>query len=267
MESCKYFKDQLQRKVVLPIWPPQRIISLVPSQTAFLAELGLAEEVVGITKFCIHPTHWFQKKCRVGGTKTLHIPRIISLKPDLIIGNKEENVAEQIDMLAARFPVWISDVNSLPDALDMMRNIGVLTDRLTKAEEIVQSVRAGFAPLGLESVGERAAYLIWRKPYMAAGGQTFIDDMMRYAGLENVFHQMSRYPEISEEALKEADPAVILLSSEPYPFQEKHMLSVQRVCPNATVLLVDGEMFSWYGSHLLKAPEYFQRLREQWRGR
>ena len=91
---------------------PQRIISLVPSQTELLADLGLDQEVIGITKFCVHPNHWLKTKTRVGGTKQLDIELIRSLKPDLIIGNKEENVREQVEELRTEFPTWISDVNS-----------------------------------------------------------------------------------------------------------------------------------------------------------
>lgn len=259
----KYFTDQLQRSVELPVWPPRRIISLVPSQTEYLADLGLESEVVGITKFCLHPRSWFEQKTRIGGTKTLNIPKIDALKPDLIIGNKEENEASQIQLLEKKFPVWMSDIYTLPDALNMMTDIGALCDRERAAMGIRNRVETAFSQLCTPVKPQRAAYLIWRKPYMAAASQTFIDQMMLMAGFENVFRHLNRYPEVSEQMLAEAQPEVLLLSSEPYPFKEKHLAELKAICPNAEVVLVDGELFSWYGSRLLKSPAYFDQLSRQ----
>ena len=258
------FIDQMSRMVSLPHWPPCRIISLVPSQTEFLADLGLEKEVVGITKFCVHPPEWFQNKKRVGGTKTIDFQKIEALKPDLIIGNKEENEQSQIEFLTQSYPVWMSDIYNLEDALDMMRKLGELTGKSEHAKNIADNVERKFAHhLPLNTYRSKAAYLIWRKPYMAAGSGTFIDNMLQYAGFENVFAHLSRYPEISTEMLANVNPEVILLSSEPYPFSEKHIAELQEICPSATILLVDGEMFSWYGSRLLQAPAYFADLREK----
>ena len=261
------FLDQMNRSVQLPHWPPRRIISLVPSQTEFLADLGLDDEVVGITKFCIHPNNWFQQKKRVGGTKTLDFHKIEVLKPDLIIGNKEENEQSQIEYLAQHYPVWMSDIYTLEDALDMMRKLGQVTGKTEKANAIIAEVENQFAhhikPTRFSEEGgtPKVAYLIWRKPYMAAGSGTFIDDMLRQSGFDNVFANLSRYPEITPEQLAIARPAMIFLSSEPYPFSEKHIAELQEICPDAAIQLVDGEMFSWYGSRLLQAPGYFAELR------
>ena len=260
------FTDQLNRTVLLPAWPPQRIVSLVPSQTELLCDLGLEREVVGITKFCIHPRNWFETKTRIGGTKTLNFEKIATLKPDLIIGNKEENERAQIEQLAEQYPVWMSDVATLEEAYDMMRRIGKLTGKTTESEELIKKIKASFGPDHPQLATcppPSAAYFIWRKPYMAAGGGTFIDAMMRVAGFKNVFANKSRYPEISLETLAEARPEIILLSSEPYPFREKHLKEIQAVCPDARVRLVDGELFSWYGSRLLHSAAYFRELSRQ----
>lgn len=258
------FSDQMNRSVQLPHWPPRRIVSLVPSQTEFLADLGLVEEVVGITKFCIHPTEWFQAKKRVGGTKTLDFQKIEALRPDLIIGNKEENEQSQIEYFSQKYPVWMSDIFTLEDALVMMRKLGELTGKTEKANSIAAAVDEHFTQhLPLPTYHSKVAYLIWRKPYMAAGSGTFIDDMLRRAGFENVFKNLARYPEISEEQLRNARPEAILLSSEPYPFSKKHIAALQEVCPDSRIQLVDGELFSWYGSRLLQAPGYFAELREK----
>lgn len=258
------FTDQMGRLVTLKQWPPRRIISLVPSQTEFLADLELADSVVGITKFCIHPAAWFQGKKRVGGTKTLDYQKIEALQPDLIIGNKEENDQSQIEYLAQRYSIWMSDIYTLEDALDMMQRLGALTGKQRKATEITEALKQKFGGLSeLPKAFTQAAYLIWRKPFMVAAKGTFVDNMMHHAGFENVFGSLTRYPEVTREQLKEAKPSVILLSSEPYPFSEKHLKEILEICPEARIQLVDGELFSWYGSRLLQAPDYFVRLREQ----
>lgn len=248
-----------------PVSPPRRIVSLVPSQTELLHALGLEEEVVGITKFCVHPVAWFQEKKRVGGTKTVHLDKVAALRPDLIIANKEENVREQVEALAEHFPVWVSDVHDLPSALGMIEQVGRLTGKAAEAEALAAEVARRFALHRPEAAAPRprAAYLIWRKPYMVAGSDTFIHAMLEEAGFENAFAAEARYPEVSHDRLADCAPDVVLLSSEPYPFQEKHLAEFREICPAAQVLVVDGEMFSWYGSRLLLAPAYFRELREK----
>ncbi|MCY7328817.1 MAG: helical backbone metal receptor [Saprospiraceae bacterium] len=255
------FYDQLQRSVHLPQWPPRRIISLVPSQTELLYDLGLEQEVVGITKFCVHPPAWFQQKTRIGGTKTLDLQKIAALQPDLIIGNKEENDQAQIEALAGQYPVWLSDVSTLEDALEMILRIGSLTNRAAMARQLATDIRQAFEGLEVQQPLRRVAYFIWRKPYLVAADATFIHSMLVRAGFENVFAHRSRYPEITLSELAEAQPEVILLSSEPYPFAEKHFAALREVCPAARIQLLDGEMFSWYGSRLWQAPAYFQALK------
>jgi len=260
-----YFTDQLNRKISLPNWPPQRIISIVPSQTELLYDLGLGEQVVGITKFCIHPSEWVQKKMRVGGTKTVNLTKIEALRPDLIIGNKEENEKAQIEALAEKYPVWLSDVADLDGACDMIIRVGELTGRSEAANRLSDNIRHKFALLTgatLPPRRPRVAYFIWRKPWMAAGAGTFIDAMLHTAGFDNVFADRGRYPEISAEALATACPEHIFLSSEPYPFAEKHFAAFQEVCPGASVRIVDGEMFSWYGSRLQYVPAYLTSLQK-----
>lgn len=237
-----------------------RIISLVPSQTELLAYLGLQEEVVGITKFCIRPGDWYRNKTRVGGTKNIHFDIVNQISPDLIIANKEENVKEQVEVLAEKYDVWITDVNNFSDAVTMIEDIGNLTGKQDKANELTGELRHGFQQLKAKYSTKRkipAAYFIWKNPYMVAGGDTFINDMMNYCGLENVFADQSRYPEIKLDELKNGVTEMILLSSEPYPFEEKHIDEMRGDLPGIKIILADGEMFSWYGSRLLKSVEYF----------
>ncbi|MDB5003860.1 MAG: Substrate-binding protein [Mucilaginibacter sp.] len=254
------FYDQLNKRVELPS-VPKRIISVVPSQTELLFYLGLDVEVIGITKFCIHPTDKFKTTTKVGGTKQLNIQQIKELKPDLIIANKEENDKSQIEELIHIYPVWISDISNLDEALDMIIKVGELVDRNDKSERLVKDIVQQFNQFTTPKLNLSVAYFIWRKPYMVAGKQTYIDNLLERCGLVTVSKD-DRYPEVTEQMLIDANPDVILLSSEPYPFTQKHIEEFQLLLPDAKVILVDGEMFSWYGSRLLQVPTYFKQLIE-----
>ncbi len=255
--------DQLGRRVAVPL-PARRIVSLVPSQTELLFDLGLGAKVVGATKFCIHPAEARSQATVVGGTKNFDFEKIAALKPDLIIGNKEENYQAGIEQLAARYPVWLSDISTLPEALDMIRRVGFIAGAKDQAAAMAAEIDASFAVLALAAAAApptSVAYFIWRKPYMVAATGTFIDDMLHRAGFVNAFAGRARYPEISAEDLIAAAPARIFLSSEPYPFAEKHLAEFQALCPAARVEIVDGELFSWYGSRLRQSAAYFNQLR------
>lgn len=256
------FTDQLNRKIELSSLPG-RIISLVPSQTELLYDLGLRDEVIGITKFCVHPKEWFQSKTRIGGTKKIDFEKIKALQPDLIIGNKEENEKEQIEALMKDYNVWMSDIKNLKDALDMIARIGVLVGKNEEATNIKLKIESAFHNLQPVTFNTqlKTAYFIWRKPYMVAGHTTFINEMLTFCGFQNVFADRdSRYPEVLNEDIVKAEPSLILLSSEPYPFREKHIQDFQELLPKAKILTVDGELFSWYGSRLLHSPDYFKGL-------
>ncbi len=258
--------DQMNREVNISI-PPKRIISLVPSQTELLFYLGLEKEVVGITKFCVHPHVQFKAKPRVGGTKQYNFEKIKSLQPDLIIGNKEENDQTQIEQLANDYPIWMSDIKTLEDALDMIYEIGKLVGKLPKAKLLIEKIILTFSFLEKNINDSKSriqvAYFIWKNPTMVAASQTFIHEMLQLAGFDNIFGLQSRYPEITDEELKTAQPDVILLSSEPFPFKQKHVNEIQSICPNSVIKLVDGELFSWYGNRLLLAAPYFMELRKE----
>jgi ABC-type Fe3+-hydroxamate transport system substrate-binding protein len=258
------YSDQTGRSVSLT-HIPKRIISLVPSQTELLFDLGLGEEVIGITKFCIHPADWFYTKTRVGGTKSLHINIIDELEPDLVIANKEENVKEQIEELFARYPVWISDVHHMESAYDMIAKVGSITSRNEQANSIIKKIRTNFSKLSQPGKKPLTAYLVWNDPYMTVGGETFIHSMMETAGLQNAFADQTRYPKITIEQLITKNLDLVLLSSEPFPFKQKHVDElrariVDAVTGRTQIELVDGQMFSWYGSRLQYAPAYIAKL-------
>jgi ABC-type Fe3+-hydroxamate transport system substrate-binding protein len=242
--------------------PPQRIVSLVPSQTELLYDLGLEEQVVGITKFCIHPAHWFKSKQRIGGTKNVNIEVVRALQPDLVIANKEENVKEQINAIESFCPVYTTIVDSCPSALRMIRDLGIITHATKQAEALatqIESTLFSFQPIRRY----RSLYLIWKDPYMSVGGDTFISNMIKQGGFDNLLDHETRYPILDTAKIKALNPELILLSSEPYPFKQKHIHELAEICPKATTILVDGEMFSWYGSRMLLSAKYFESLQHQ----
>jgi ABC-type Fe3+-hydroxamate transport system substrate-binding protein len=253
------YADQTGRTITLH-HPPRSIVSLVPSQTELLYDLGLDKTVTGITKFCIHPHSWFRKKIKIGGTKLLKTATIRALQPDLIIANKEENVKEQVDELSMDYPVWISDVHNLQTATEMIETIGEITGNGKKAKTINTEILNNFSQLRPAAKPVKTAYLIWLNPYMTIGGDTFINDMLNRCGFNNIFENRQRYPLITIEELQAACCELLLLSSEPFPFKEKHIAELQPQLPSTKIVLADGEMFSWYGSRLLQAPAYFSSL-------
>jgi len=255
------FIDQIGHTISIES-PPRRIISLVPSQTELLAYFGLQEEVVGITKFCIHPEEWFRSKTRVGGTKIVNFQKVEELNPDLIICNKEENKESDVKALMEKYPVWTSDIHNLEDALNMINSVGEITGKTDIAQNLSFQIKRNFEELRhTEKEAIRVLYLIWKNPCMAAGKDTFIDYMLSQCNFINVCHaSQGRYPELTLEQIRELRPQVILLSSEPFPFSEKHLREFNLYYPGILSVLVDGEYFSWYGSRLLQAPPYLKNL-------
>ena len=237
--------DQMGREVTF-LRPPKRIVSLVPSQTEFLIDIGAS--LVGRTKFCIHPQHKVQEVPIIGGTKNVRFKEIEELRPDLIIGNKEENDKEGILQLAKDFPVWMSDIHTLDDAFEMMTTLAYLCNLERRGRQIVSECRKAMERVKNTKKGT-VLYLIWQNPWMAAGKCTFIDHLLCQLGYENAI-KIYRYPVLTNEDITNLNPDHILLSSEPYPFKEKQLDLVTNQWPNTNCLLVDGELYSWYGSRL-----------------
>ncbi|CAM1352317.1 ABC transporter substrate-binding protein [Tenacibaculum insulae] len=255
------FKDQIQRVFELNK-TPTKIISLVPSQTELLVDLGLEEFIVGVTKFCIHPNHLRKNKTIVGGTKNINIDKIKALNPDIILCNKEENTKEIVEACEQIAPTHVSDIFNLEDAKELINQYGQFLSCENEALKIIRKLDdefTSFQQFIKNSQKKKVAYFIWRNPWMVAGSTTFINHLLELNNFENIYANKERYPEIN---LKSNDKNVdlILLSSEPYPFKKEHINEVSEHYPNAKVILVDGEMFSWYGSRLLKAFNYFKKL-------
>ncbi|MEP2236776.1 MAG: helical backbone metal receptor [Maribacter sp.] len=241
------YNHQLGNKIKINS-TPSRIVSLVPSITELLFDLGLGDKVVGCTKFCVHPHKPYLRKSMIGGTKDLNLDKILKLKPHLILANKEENNKEQIEYLSESSPVWVSDVKTFEDSLKMIEQIGLMTDSAIRAHEIINQLNNTLKP---KAPSKKAVYLIWKDPYMTVGGDTYINDILNRCGYINVFSEQDRYPTVTLEEIADHNPDVVLLSSEPYPFKEEHLKTIKHTLKNTDVALVDGEFFSWYGSRQL----------------
>ena len=246
---------------------PQRIVSLVPSQTELIVDLGLESKLVGITKFCVHPADLRKKKTIVGGTKKVDFDTIKKLLPDLIICNKEENTSEIVKNLRKVCKVWVTDIFTIEDNFKMIDDFGKILGCTPQAQELnlrlKKEVRDFVFFIKSNSI-KKVVYFIWKNPIMVAGSHNFIDTLLQLNRFENVFASQSRYPEINFSAINEKiDLEYIFLSSEPYPFKEKDRLELAEIFPLTKVVLVDGEMFSWYGSRLLKAISYFKELQQK----
>ena len=248
--------------------PPERIVSLVPSISELIWDLGMEKELVGITRFCVNPREMFKTKTRVGGTKEIKMDRLNKASPDLIVANKEENTREMVGELEKQYPVYVTDVCDFESALKMIEDVAALCNKEKKGFAISKKIREecdyykSDFKFGKQS-GPRVAYLIWKDPWMTVGGDTFVSEMLRLAGFENVFGNQKRYPETSLEELRAMQTDYLFLSSEPFPFREKHVVEIQETLPDTRIELVDGEMFSWYGTRLLRSFDYFRNLKNR----
>lgn len=259
-------KDQLDRDINLNS-SPKRILSLVPSQTELLHDLGLENAIVGITKFCVHPIHFKKTKQIVGGTKTINLEKIKALNPDIILCNKEENTKEIVKQCEAICTTHVSNIVNIDDCLELIAQYGEIFKKETNAAKISDKIKVNlkdFQAFIKNKQTLKAAYFIWRNPWMVAGNGTFINHLLELNKFENVYKNLERYPEINLEKIQEeGNPEIILLSSEPYPFKDEHVLEISCATYNTKTLLVDGEMFSWYGSRLIKAFDYFKKLHQK----
>ncbi|WP_339662848.1 helical backbone metal receptor [uncultured Polaribacter sp.] len=243
---------------------PKRIVCLVPSLTELLVDLGLEDAIVGITKFCIHPARLKQTKTIVGGTKSIHVEKIKALEPDVILCNKEENSKEIVEICSKIAPTHVSDIFTIDDNLELIKQYGKLFSVESKALEICIEINLKLTDFNqfIKNKGtKKVVYFIWKDPWMAAGNTTFINHLLQLNKFDNSYQNKERYPEVNLEEMKLNDQLdLILLSSEPFPFNKCHILEIEKLTSKAKAILVDGEMFSWTGSRLLKAFDYFKSL-------
>lgn len=263
MFICWFFilvmRDQLNRALYFD-FVPKRIVCLVPSLTEMLVDLGLQGKIVGVTKFCIHPNDIKKTAEVIGGTKSIKIDKIKDLHPDFILANKEENGFEDISLLSRRHLIYVSDIKNLEDLFQLIKDLGDIFRISTKADQLVRTIHASYNDFITEIQHLprlKIAYFIWKEPWMVVGSSTFINYVLKLNNLENAYEDFQRYPEVNIKTLKPVD--YLFLSSEPFPFKDKHKLEFE-INPEK-VIIVDGEFFSWYGSRLIKAFEYFKKLR------
>lgn len=237
-----------------------KIVSLVPSLTELLFDLGLEEQIVGRTKFCIHPAGKARLIPKIGGTKNVNISKINDLSPDIILANKEENTKEQVLELSKKYDVLLTEIATYDEALSEISRIGTVTKRESEAQSIIKSIEQAFSFFPIHPQVIRVCYLIWQKPYMTIGNDTYIHDMLHKCGYENIFGDQTRYPAISVDEIKNVNPEYVFLSSEPFPFKQRHIDELQLELPNTKIILVNGEYFSWYGSRMIGAAGYFKAM-------
>jgi ABC-type Fe3+-hydroxamate transport system substrate-binding protein len=230
-----------------------RVVSLCPSLTDTVFALGRGDWLVGRSKFCVQPRGVVERVERVGGTKNPKLDRIVALAPDLVLLNEEENRREDAEALAAAgVPTSVTFPRDVDGAIASVRALGEALDARDAAAGVVADIEAARARARAVAarVGPwRFAYLIWREPWMAAGGDTYISALLGEAGGVNVYAaSAARYPELTLAELAAAAPARVLLSSEPFPFAARHVPDVEAAVPGASVALVDGEALSWHGA-------------------
>jgi len=244
-----------------------RIVSLVPSQTELLHDLGIEDQVVGITKFCVHPYHYKSTKQVVGGTKNIKIDKIQALKPDIILCNKEENTKEIVEACQEICEVHVSELYTIQDTLELIKYYGERFNARTRAANISEKINRNLNDFKIYIKDKpiiKVAYFIWRNPWMVAANQTFIQHLLELNNFENIYANLNRYPEVDINKIQqEGDPEIVMLSSEPYPFKDEHAFEIGRVAHHPKTIFVDGEYFSWYGSRLIKAFNYFKSVRER----
>ena len=262
----KIIKDQLGREISLKN-TPKRIISLVPSQTELLCDLALENELVGITKFCVHPYHLKATKTIVGGTKKVDFDKIKALQPDFILCNKEENSYDFLPELEKIAPTYFSNVTTIQDSIDLIVSLGSILNRRTESDNLVHKIKfklADFEQFIKDKPIRKVAYFIWTKPWMVAGNDTYINEMLKLNKFENIYANMSRYPKIEIDRIRhDGDPDVIILSSEPYPFKDEHAIKIGTFTNRSITVFGDGELFSWHGSRLLLSFDYFKELHKK----
>jgi len=261
------YKDALGRKIDIT-QSPKRIISLVPSLTELLHDMGLERAIVGVTKYCVHPAHYRHTKTIVGGTKKVKFPAIKALNPDFILCSKEENTAEMVAELEKIAPVYVSDVQTFDGALELIKNLGLVLNRRTQAGHIIDKIEHRYRAFraSIEKLRPyKSVYFIWANPWMVAGGKTFINDMMRISGLKNAYEHLERYPEINIKRIRITgdDPELFMFSSEPYHFTDEEVFEVLRSNKKVLTIYVDGTYFSWYGSRLIKAFDHFEQMHQK----
>ena len=241
-----------------------RIVCLVPSITELLFDLGLGEQVVGRTGFCVHPADQVKRVPKCGGTKDVKLDAVRELAPTHVIVNIDENTRETFDALRAFVPhVVVTHPNAPQDNLRLYALLGGVFGRQQAAKQLADRLQAELDEIAALPAlpPRRTLYLIWREPWMSISPDTYISRTLALVNWQTVpTTPQPRYPALDTEALAELDPELVLLSSEPYPFRDKHLDELRGLLPTADVRLIDGEMTSWYGSRSIRGLAYLRSM-------
>lgn len=252
--------------------PARRIVSLVPSLTETICDLGVSGRLVAVTRFCASPDDELRFVPRVGGTKNPDREKIASFEPDLVLVNSEENRREDIEWLDARFEVHQSMPESVPDATLVVKDLGRLLGVEDAAEAIALEIEVQLTNAEIENLDRqtvRVFYPIWKQPWIGVNRATYVHDVLSRAGAENVCaNRESRYPVVAQADLPTLRPDVVLLPSEPFAFSREHrrqLVEERAFGRDVPIVMVDGRNFCWHGSRsgrgLASVSELLARFR------
>ncbi|HET9795254.1 MAG TPA: helical backbone metal receptor [Thermoanaerobaculia bacterium] len=241
-----------------------RIVSLCPSLTETLVEIGVMP--VGVTRYCIRPREALRKVSKVGGTKNPDLDRIRILAPDLVVANAEENRPEDLAALGKEFAVHVSLPRTVAEVPGVVRELGVAVGRPEEGKRLAAEIERATAVPGPATF--RYAYFIWKDPWMSVSGDTYVSDLLRYAGGANVFgEEPARYPEITPARVRAAAPDVLFFPSEPFPFSEGHRPAIEAVFGRSTPIeFVDGDDCCWHGARTRDGLGLMREIRRRFAG-
>ncbi len=248
-----FLADDLGREVLIPK-QPRRIISLCPSVTYSLIKLGCRNQLAGRTKYCIHPKADVAGIPVIGPVQGFSMDAVHALNPDLILAVKEENAKDEVLKLSELYPVFVFDVKDVRQNAAHLLKLGLLCGREEEAAEIVRS----FPRKAMPKKSLQSLYLIWKDPWMGVGTKSYTGSVLSFFGLPQYSHFTEAYPKLSGQDFRGAD--LIMLSSEPFPFQEHHRKELQALYPDKKIILVEGEMFCWFGASFANTEAYLESV-------
>nr|WP_230408719.1 helical backbone metal receptor [Undibacterium flavidum] len=246
---------------IVPKNESARIVSLVPSITELLCDLGLQDQLVGRTGFCIHPREIVKAIPKIGGTKDVNIEKIRRLAPTHLIVNIDENEKPTVEQLAQFVPhVIVTHPLQASDNFDLFRLLGGVFNVAARAEELCQALQQQFDLLPAPEQTKKVLYCIWKDPWMTVSQDTYIANLLKLRGWQQWQADSAlRYPSFDWSDASLQDVELVLLSTEPYSFTQAHAEALQQQI-HKPVLLVDGEMLSWYGSRSIQGLSYLANL-------
>lgn len=246
-----------------------KIVSLVPSLTKTICDLGLRDQIAGITNFCVDPPDLYRQVQRVGGTKDPNLALLTQIAPTHVLANEEENRAVDLDYIKSRFNTLVTFPKSPQDVPQLLSSMGKFLGKACEAQRLAKRVQESMDTAKVnctlsQNLGRRFIYLIWRDPWMAAGRDTYISRFLELLGFHNVVDLPGRYPIVDHKILSSEMVDVVFLSSEPWPFRRRDADFLRKDLGHMCAKLrwIDGKALSWYGTTTLEALEVIKREQE-----